>query len=283
LRPTVSVIIPSLTGVVDATVETVRSQAYSDWELVVVSGVRPAARARNDGRARAKGDLLLFLDDDARLGHPGVMTQLVRAMENPDVAVAGTSKVLPSDANSFQRRVAAEVPRWIFPILDQPLESNPPTTRYGFSAATTTCCLIRRDAIERVGGFNEQLSTGEDTELFFRLRSAGYRFVVPAQCWVYHPPPATIRALLRKSFAYGVGNGLEARLAPDRHMDVVHLDRWWGKLLLFLAPVLLLPSVFVSLYLDPRVRVRVGIRPIKAIATFATLYGYAWGWFRSRG
>lgn len=280
--PRVSVVIPSLDGDVAAAAASLDRQTFTDWELIVVTGVRPAGRARNQGVARSTGELVLFLDDDAELGHARVLEQMVAATFEPDIGVVGSSKVLPPDSSRFQRRVAREVPRWVFPVLDAPLVSNPPIGSYGFSAATTTCCLVPRRVLDEVGGFDERLPTGEDPELFYRIRRAGYRFIVPADCWAYHPSPASLRELVRKSFRYGVGNALEARLGPDRHMNVVPLDRPWGKLALVVAPILLPASVFLSIYLEPRVQLKLGVRPLKAISTFATLYGYAWGHFRGR-
>jgi hypothetical protein len=65
-------------------------------------------------------------------------------------------------------------------------------------------------------------------------------------------------------------------------MDVVKLDRWHGKRLVLLSPLLFVPSLFISLYFDPVRHWRIGFRPIKALATYATLYGYTWGWFTDR-
>ena len=63
-------------------------------------------------------------------------------------------------------------------------------------------------------------------------------------------------------------------------MAVVPLDRWQGRLLLALSPLLFVPSLFVSRYFDPELAWRFGFRPLKALSTYATLYGYSWAWLR---
>jgi GT2 family glycosyltransferase len=282
--PRASIIVPSWTGEVSRLLASLKAQTYQDYELIVVQKTSPASRARNRGVTQSCGEVIVFVDDDAYFGHERVLEQLIAALDaDPSVGVAGSSKLLPPNATRWQRWVAREVPRWTYPVVREDTESNPPTDHYGFTGITSTCCVLRRSVFEALGGFDETLTTGpEDTEFFYRVRRAGYRFIIPANCWVYHDPPPSLGTLLRKSFRYGIGHAQEVRKAPERHMDVVHLDTWTGKLLLLLSPLLFIPSLFVSLYFDPVRHWRVGFRPLKALATYATLSGYAWGWFAGR-
>ncbi len=281
---TVSIIIPWWRGNLRAILTSIGQQTFTDYRVYVALRILKAGRARNRGVEAAHGELLLFLDDDATLGHPGVLAALVEAVRaDPQVGVVGPSKILAPDATPFQRRVAREVPRWVYPVRREATESNPPLGRYGYTGITTTCALIPRSVLTRVGLFDEELPTGpEDTEFFYRVRWAGYRFVIPADCWVYHNPPATLGALLRKGFAYGVGHAFEARRAPERGMAIVPLDRWYGVAFLLLSPFHFFLSLFVHFYFDPVRHLRLGFRPLKALSTYATLYGYAWGWRQFR-
>jgi GT2 family glycosyltransferase len=280
--PRLSVVIPSLTGDVTRARASLSNQTVSDWDLCVVTGIRPAGRARNMGLAQTAGEFVLFLDDDAEFGHERVLEQMVAQMTSSDIAVVGSSRVLPPKNTPLQRRIMREVPRWEFPVLDAPLESNPPLDRYGFSGATTTCCLVRRSALVEVGGFNERLTTGEDPELFYRLRKAGYRFIVPAQAWTLHAPPASLRRFLVKCFHYGAGHAQEARLEPARRMEFVPSNRRSAVLLVLTAPLLLLPMMFLDVQTQPARRIRPAFVPVQALARVATLYGYAWANWTAR-
>jgi glycosyltransferase involved in cell wall biosynthesis len=282
-RPaTVSVIIPSWRGNVRRVCNSLRAQTFRDYTVRVVSGVSPAARARNLAAAEARSSLLLFIDDDAYFGHERVLETLVGTLgADPTLGAVGPSKLVPPDATWLQRRIAAETPRWVYPILTADAESNPPLDRYGFSGISTTCVLVPRAVFEQIGGFDERLTTAEDTDFFYRLRRAGYRLVIPRDCWVYHDPPAGLSTLLRKSCQYGRNHALEARKWPERHMDILPLDRWYGRLLLLLSPLFFPLSLFVNVYFDPVRRLELGFLPLKALSTYATLYGYAWEWFRS--
>lgn len=278
----VSVIIPSLTGEVGRVRASLERQTFRPSEVIVVTDVRPAGRARNQGARLSVSDFLLFIDDDAEIGDDGVLERMVEAAADPDVAVVGTSRILPPTATRLQRRIAAEVPRWEEPIANELINADPPLDRYGFSPATTTCCLVRRSAFEGVGGFNEDLVTGEDPELFYRLRRAGHAFVIPAHAWTFHAPPADFIVFLRKCFRYGMGHAQEARHDPERRMDLLPLDRPWSWAVVAAAPFLLLPTMFLDIRRQPAPSARPAFRPVQAIARLATLAGYVWGW-RGRG
>src|SRR3954453_8679632 len=131
IYPRVSVVVPSWSGAVDRLVASLETQTYRDYELVVVTGVSPAGRSRNQGVAQAHGEIILFVDDDAYFGHERVVEMLVAALDRaPDIGVAGSSKLVPPQATPLQQRIAREVPRWIYPVVHEEVESNPPLDHY---------------------------------------------------------------------------------------------------------------------------------------------------------
>ncbi len=225
--PRVSVIVPSWSGEVARVLKSLDDQSFRDFEVEVVRGVGPAARARNVGTARSRGAILLFVDDDAYLGDSRTLERLVAVLDaNPNVAVVGTAKIPPPHADRFQRASARQVPREVYPVEPEDVESNPPLDRYGYTGITTTCCAVRRETFDAVGGFDEGLTTGpEDTEFFYRIRQRGDDIYIAGNTWVYHEPLGNLRDLLRKGFWSGIGHSLEARKHPSRRMNVLRLDR----------------------------------------------------------
>jgi hypothetical protein len=137
--------------------------------------------------------------------------------------------------------------------------------------------------MDLVGGFDDRLPTGEDTDLFYRIRRQGHRFVIPAEAWTYHTPPRRLEAFLGKCFQYGVGHAREARLQPARRMDLLPLDRPWARLALIAAPLFVPVTVFLDIRLLPRLQIRPAFRPLQSISRVATLIGYAWGYITQRG
>src|SRR5947209_14449981 len=81
-KPKVSIIIPSWTGEVSRPMRGIQQQTFRDYEVNVVQGVSPAACARNVGAHRSRADILLFVDDDADLGHEHIFQMMVDLLEN---------------------------------------------------------------------------------------------------------------------------------------------------------------------------------------------------------
>lgn len=282
----IALIIPSLDGQADALLASVATQTLQPDQIELVRGVRPNGRARNLGVKRTQAPILVFVDDDATLGHPQLLERLVEALADPGVGVAGASKLLPPDAPPFQRRVAREVARIEHAIVDTPLETNPDPPSF-YCEITTTCCAMRREVFEQAGGFDENLVRGVDTEFFVRVRrmqlpgvqGKHFRFILVPHTWAYHPAPASLQALLHKQFWYGAGHAQEVRRDPARARGhQLHTPVHAAAFLLFRTLILPLNIFIPYSYAAPSWRP--GFKPLKALASYASALGYVWGWYR---
>jgi mycofactocin system glycosyltransferase len=81
----------------------------------------------------------------------------------------------------------------------------------------TAALVVRRAALEEVGGFDPGLRFGEDVDLVWRLVAAGHRVRYDPAVTVAHAVRPTLRAWLRQRFDYG---GSAAALA-ERHGPAV--------------------------------------------------------------
>ncbi|GAC1358326.1 MAG: hypothetical protein NVS2B12_05040 [Ktedonobacteraceae bacterium] len=282
-RPKVSIIIASWTGEVSRLMRSIEQQTFHDYKVDIVQRVSPAAHARNLGGLRAEGDILLFLDDDIIFGNKHVLQRMVNVLESDEqIATVGISLRVPEDANRFQHAVARQVPRYADPIMTDNLVSNPPLDRFGFTITKGGCFAIRRSVFEEVGGFDEELLSGEDTDFFYRVRRRGYNLIIAANCWVYHEPPTNMKSLLHKCFWYGMGHALEAHKSPERGMALLPLNRWYGPLVLAIVVLCLPCAFFVHYYFDPVRQLIFGFRPLKTLSTYAVLCGYVYGWYHGK-
>jgi hypothetical protein len=293
----IALIIPSLDADVTSLLASVRRQTLQPAQIEVVRGVRPNGRARNQGVARTSAPLLVFVDDDAVLGDERVIERLVAPLlADPSIGVTGASKLLPPDAPWFQRWAAREVPRIVHPIVDRPLESNPDPPSF-YCEITTTCCAMRRTVFDAAGGFDETLLRGVDTEFFVRIRRLGtgdwklgvndsqslipnpqYRFVLVPHAWAYHPAPASLRALLRKHFLYGVGHAQEVRRDRSRARGRALPTPLHAALFVLFRTAILLPNIFLP-YSFAAPSWRLGFKPLKALTSYVGALGYVWGWY----
>ncbi len=279
-RPRIAAIVPSLKGETSRLERALAEQTWAPDEIEVVRGVHPSGRARNLGVAATSAGVLLFIDDDALPGMPTLVEQLVRPLlADPSIGISGAARTLPQDAPWFQRRVAAEIPRTINAVPEEPLETNPPLEGFGHSLITTTCAALRRPVFEEAGGFSQTLESGVDTDFFYRVRRLGYRFLMVPQVYAEHPAPGNLKALLRKFHWYGIGYGQEAQRRPEQKMGFRLPTPLHRALFLTAATLLLAPNVFI-LYSYGYRHWQLGFRPLKALSSYAVAWGYAHGWSR---
>jgi GT2 family glycosyltransferase len=270
-EPGISAIIPSRHGEVQALREALAAQTRPPDEVVVIVGISPNGRARNEGVARSEGEILFFIDDDALPGNAELVERVVAPLvADPTIQITGAAKLIPPGSSWFQRWAAREVPRIEHPVVAEPMESNPDPPHYS-TELTTTCAAMRRADFEALGGFHPGLRRGVDTEFFVRARRAGYRLLLVPHAWTWHPAPETLGALWRKHFLYGVGHAQELAVDPLRARG---LQRHPLRYLLFRTAILL-PNIFLPFsYADPRWRL--GFRPLKALTSYAAALGFVW-------
>jgi len=210
-----SVVVPSARAEREANVRALlgdlERQTLRPVEVHVVRDVRPSGRARNEGARRARGDVLVFLDDDVRLGHERVLETMVWCLQTVDRAgMVGAAQLLPPGSTWFQRAAARQIPRSTSPVVAVPTDSD---------MVVTACCAIRRDLFWRLGGFREDIPRGVDPEFRHRLRQAGWRTVVVPNAWFYHPMPASLLDLCRTYYQNGRQTARAVRKAPDLALE----------------------------------------------------------------
>jgi len=143
--------------------------------------------ARNRGIARAAGQIIAFLDDDA-VPETRWLDHLVAAFEDPDVAAAG-GFVLGRNGISFQwkSRIVDVTGQTRDVTLNQhnPTVLTPPA---GWAVKTEgTNMAVRRDVLVRLGGFDPAFRFYlDETDLNIRMAEAGYSTAIVPLAQVHH-------------------------------------------------------------------------------------------------
>lgn len=216
-----------------------RSGATEQAEIVVVDDASPDATPRvlesfggrirvvgherntgfalacNDGARAARGELLVFLNNDAT-PQPGWLDALVETIDaHPEAAVVGSKLLHPNDTIQHAGVVVCQdrYPRHVyagFPA-DHPAVNRART----FQAVTGASMLVRRSAFESVGGFDPTFTNAyEDHDLCFRLRERAHEVRYCPTSVAYHLEGMT-------------------RTGRDRELDVATLRfrmRWAHRL-----------------------------------------------------
>lgn len=134
-------------------------------EVVELDRAQPftAARARNAGLERLRQgeapDWVQFVDGDCEVQPGWIATALAFLEANPRAAVAcGRRRERFPEASVYNRLCDAE---WDTPV--------------GEAFACGGDALMRREALDQIGGYNPALIAGEEPEMCVRLRAKGWQ------------------------------------------------------------------------------------------------------------
>ena len=174
---------------------------------VIVDDGMGASRARNVGARAARGNVIVFTDDDCAVPSTWV-TAHVDALTDPDLvascgAVHGLSRRGGEDPVELDLRHQGRVPPWL--------------VGHGSNLAVT------RDAFDAAGGFDERigpgtrLAAGEDADLIVRLLLAGGTVRSGVGAAVRHLPWRTDEEDRRNVTTYDVGSGVWVGKALRSH------------------------------------------------------------------
>ncbi|MGA7274933.1 MAG: glycosyltransferase [Candidatus Udaeobacter sp.] len=184
LRPLISVITPVFDTPVqrlEEAVESVLAQAYENWELVLVDDGSTATEllrmlqsiaardqrivlaslgkhggisaASNQGLVLARGEWVTFLDHDDVL-EPDALFQVLKALQtHPDVELIYSDEDKLAD-DGFEAPVFK--PDWSPDFF----------LSYNYLGHLTA---VRRDVVEKAGGFRSEFDSAQDYDLFFRI------------------------------------------------------------------------------------------------------------------
>lgn len=172
-----------------ATVVAGFSHAIPGLRLVDASARRGPAAARNIGAEAVAGDVLAFCDADDVVA-PGWLLAVEKATKEHDFVAGGL------DFQFFRPPpLAGARPASVW----APTFGNFRWLVYGLGANMA----ITRQAFADVGGFTEELRTGEDIDLSWRLQLAGYPLHYEPGAVVYKRPRPTSRHKALQHLAYG--------------------------------------------------------------------------------
>ena len=209
-HPEVSVIIPTLdgdrNGYLPLLLDQIKKQTFTNLEILVIRGDHRQGRAINFGALTAKGDILITMDDDTRLGHSEVIENMVSVIKNnPDIGIAGVSNLVPKQASLLIKLAMKQIPRRSSPMVNQITDSD---------MAEHPCLTISKSLFYRIGGENELIPRGLDPYLRYMVREAGYRVVVIPHTWIHHLPPSSPIRLIGQFFRNGKGAAFCQKFYP---------------------------------------------------------------------
>lgn len=218
--PMVSIVIPSKDNfdVFSRCVNSISDRTvYPNYEVVAVdNGSSPAAKEKyealceklhiryvyepetfnfsrmcNRGAAHAKGEYVLFLNDDTEVLTKDWLNRMVGQASLAHAGAVGAKLYYP-DSYLIQHCGVVNIkegPSHLFCQADDRLVQDFGRNRmdYNYSAVTGACLMVSKGKYDAVGGYDEDLPIAyNDVDLCFKLLKAGYYNVMRNDVCLYH-------------------------------------------------------------------------------------------------
>ena len=210
-HPKISIIIPTLKRPesLERCLKSIGKQTYPNYEVVLVEEEGSLATLRNQGALRAKGDILIFTDDDVVVSRDWLKSIVASFSSSPDIGgVSGPALITPE----FRRNRDIFSQTWAKYLYDvffcegkQHLPGHITSSGAWTTGAAEPDCsyegevhfleacnmAFRADIFYTLGGFNEAykgIGDWSEPDLSFRVRRAGYRLWFSRDARLEHQP-----------------------------------------------------------------------------------------------
>jgi GT2 family glycosyltransferase len=219
-QPLVSVIIPNKDApeMLARCVDSLARSSYANFEIVIVgnSSTLPQTHAyyaelrkqphvrivkwtkpfnyaavNNFAASQARGEMLLFLNNDTEFINPDALEAMVKLAVQPGVGAVGAKLYYADDTIQHAGIVIGMGGIAGHSHLNFPREAPGYMQRLRFtqnvSAVTAACLLMQRSVFETVGGFDEGFVLAfNDVDLCLSVLKAGHRVVWTPDAELYH-------------------------------------------------------------------------------------------------
>lgn len=196
-------------GSTDDTVEVVA--AFDGVRLISLEHAGLSA-ARNRGAEEARGEIVAYTDDDCE-PDAAWLFWLAYAFDQGGWDACGGPNLppIPQAADQWEyvdEAVVSSAPGAPTHVLLSDLEAE----------HLPGCNLVvRRDVLQAIGGFDVNYRVaGDDVDLCWRLRNAGYKMGFCGAAFVWHRRRTTLWRYFKQQYGYGKAEALLMRDHPDK-------------------------------------------------------------------
>jgi cellulose synthase/poly-beta-1,6-N-acetylglucosamine synthase-like glycosyltransferase len=161
-----------------------------NYNVQFVSNRRNVPAAYNLASKIVKNEVLGFIDADAKV-EKDWLKKLIADLSPPEVAATG-GNIVTWNKNEL-------VPRCIGYELSNRYSRLPREVK----RLATMNLLVKKQVLEEIGGFDENLPTQYDTDLGYRITSAGYKIVFDPKALCYHFHRSTLLKFFTQQYKYG--------------------------------------------------------------------------------
>lgn len=176
---------------------------------VVQCAKRNQAFSWNAALMTAKGDVIIRVDAHARIPRNFVSRNVYNLRQGENVVGGGRPNITSGVSPWKLTLLAAEDSLFGSSVASY---RRPPTQKEYLDSLFHAA--YRREVIQKVGGFNENLGRTEDNEFHYRIRMAGYKLCCCPDIISYQHSRNDLRGMIRQKYSNGRWIGLTLSECP---------------------------------------------------------------------
>lgn len=244
------VVVSNRLKMLNQSIEHIINQSYPNFEIIIVwngslvnlnniksiyknkknikiinDGSNNVAKGRNIGIRYSKGDYVAFTDDDCVVDKDWLRYLVLKFSNNKGIGGVGSIR----DVKNKDSYLAVLWQLAYIRIGDMDIKYNYINNNNIYIC--TSSALFKKDILKKLNGFDENLRSGEDTDISLRIKELGYSLMMEPKAVVYHYHPVTWRGMINQQIWYGVG-GYQMLKKYKRSMLEVSIDKLINGILL---------------------------------------------------
>lgn len=154
------------------------------------------SRINNYGIMHAKGDYIVCLNNDISVITPDWMEELLGNCQRKEVGITGARLYFPDNTIQHAGIVVgmggSAGSMFVGMSRNRTGYMHKAAIQQNLSAVTAACFMVKRQAFEQAGGFDEKLAVAfNDVDFCLRVRQAGYLVVYNPDAQMYHDESKT--------------------------------------------------------------------------------------------
>lgn len=210
------------------------------YELIIEEGKNPSLN-RNNGIKEAKGEIIVFLDDDAYVDKDLLKNAEKFLDENKDIDIVGGPQLTP-EGDKFFAKISGIAIASYFGTQSMSNRYKKGKLNYdGWNLLTSANVFIRKKVFDKIGGFNEKLYPGEDPEFFWRAKKNNIKIAYNPDLVIYHKRRSNLFSFVKQFFLYGKVRSKTGKLELIFFTPSIFLI--YLILLFFLSKIWLIPLI----------------------------------------